>query len=342
MLPQPGRHQATGSPESGADAPATPQPNSLGAADWMAAMRAGDWEAAWRVNDAVLARRDPATADDPTLPYHLRWVWDGTPPDGRAVLVRCYHGLGDTVQFTRYLPLLRERAAHVTLEVQAELAGLLAGVPGADAVVPFQLDAPLPPEPCTVEIMELPHLLRVPPPPAPYFAAPAGAAALPGSGPLRVGLCWQAGAWNPARSIPLALLAPLGRLPGVALVSLQRGPGAEEALAPGAPPFLNPRDRSLDAADTARLITGLHLVVTVDTFVAHLAGALGRPGWVLLRHDADWRWPLGADAAPWYPSLRLARQDEEGDWSDPAVEVAEAVAEEALRLARSRRSRQGP
>jgi hypothetical protein len=345
MLPQPGLHQATGSLGHRAEggAPEGIQGGIQGGThwgmDWIAAMRAGDWEAAWRVNDHVLALRDPATADDPTLPYHLRWVWNGTPPDGLPTLVRCYHGLGDTVQFARYLPLLRERAGRVTLEVQPELAGLLAAVPGADEVVPFQLDAPLPAAPCTLEIMELPHALRVPPPPAPYLGAPPGAP--PNSGPLRVGLCWQAGNWNPARSVPLALLGPLGRLPGVALVSLQRGAAAEEVLAPGAPPFLNPRDRSLDAAETARLIMGLHLVVTVDTLVAHLAGALGRPGWVLLRRDADWRWPPAAAASPWYPSLRLARQDEEGDWMRPVADVIEAVAAEAARLARARRARVG-
>jgi hypothetical protein len=328
MLPQPGLHQATGNPDGGVH----------WGAHWVAAMRAGNWEAAWRISDQVLALRDRATADDPTLPYHLRWVWDGTPPDELPALVRCYHGLGDTVQFARYLPLLRERAARVTLEVQPELAGLLRAVPGVDEVVPFQLDMPLPPEPCTLEIMELPHALRLAPPPAPYLSAPGTP---PDSGPLRVGLCWQAGGWNPARSVPLALLAPLARLPGVALVSLQRGPAAEEALAPGAPPFLNPRDRSLDAAETARLLMGLHLVVTVDTMVAHLAGALGRPGWMLLRHDADWRWPHGTDAAPWYPSLRLARQDEEGDWTDPVADVTEAVAAHAASLARARRGRVG-
>ncbi len=96
-------------------------------ADWTAAMRRGDFTAAWRISDAVLATRDPATRDDPGLPYHLRWVWDGAPLDGRDVLVRCYHGLGDTIQFARYLAPLRARAARVTLEAPPELRALLAG-----------------------------------------------------------------------------------------------------------------------------------------------------------------------------------------------------------------------
>ena len=306
-------------------------------AAWAAAMRAGDWDRAWQVNDAVLAGRDPRTRDDPALPYHLRWVWDGTPPDGQRVLVRCYHGLGDTLQFARYLPLLARRASHVTLEVQPALAGLLAQIPGL-AIVPFQQDAPRAPEPCTLDIMELGHALRAPPPPAPYLQAPGGPLA---SGPVRIGVCWQAGGWDPGRSIPLALLAPLGRIQGVALVSLQRGPAAAEALAPGAPAFLNPRERSTEGLDTARLIAGLHFVVTVDTMVAHLAGALGTPGVVLLRRDADWRWPYQDDAAPWYSSLRLLRQTEEGDWSAPAAEAIAMAAAHASFIIRSRRGRVG-
>lgn len=329
MLSQPSRDHATGSLDLDAQ----------WGAQWVAAMRAGDWGAAWRINDLVLAARDEATRDDPALPYHLRWVWDGTPPAGRSTLVRCYHGLGDTVQFARYLPMLREQgAARVTVETQPELVPLLRILPGIDEVVPFRLAEPLPPEPCTLEIMEIAHVLRAPPPAPPYLAVPGIA---PGTPPLRVGLCWQAGDWDPARSVPLPFLAPLARLPGAALVSLQRGPAAEAALAPGAPPFLNPRDRSLDALATARLIAGLHLVVTVDTMVAHLAGALGRPAWVLLRRDADWRWPHGPDASPWYPTLRLARQHEEGDWTDPIRTVAAAAADLAASLARLRRSRLG-
>ena len=95
------------------------------ATEWEAAMRRGDFAAAWRVNDAVLAARDPATRDDPALPYHQRWVWDGTPPDGADVLVRCYHGLGDTLMFSRYLPVLKRRAARLRVEVQPELLRFL-------------------------------------------------------------------------------------------------------------------------------------------------------------------------------------------------------------------------
>jgi hypothetical protein len=306
-----------------------------GAADltgaWLAAMRAGDFAAAWAVSDAVLAARDPDTRDDPRLPYHLRWVWDGWPPDGKHVLVRCYHGLGDTLQFCRFLPLLRPRVASLTLEVQPELIGLLQDLPGPDRLAPFRPDAPLPPSECDMEIMELAHLLRVAPGPAPYLQAHPGPRPGPG---LLAGVCWQAGGWDPGRSVPLPLLASLAQVPGVQLVSLQRGPGADDASWPGAPPLLLAGERGMEMADTARLLASLDLVVTVDTMVAHLAGALGRPAWVLLQAEADWRWMAGRGDSPWYPSLRLFRQDAVGDWGGVAGRLHGALAEWAANVAR--------
>ncbi len=301
------------------------------AAMWLAAMRAGDFPAAWAVSDAVLTARDPATRDDPRLPYHLRWVWDGRPPDGKHILVRCYHGLGDTLQFCRFLPLLRPRVASLTLEMQPELAGLLQDLPGPDRLAPFRPDAPLPPSECDIEIMELAHVLRVAPGPAPYLQAHPGPRPGPG---LLAGICWQAGGWDPGRSVPLPLLAPLAQVPGVQLVSLQRGPGASDAGRPGAPPLLLAGERGMDVADAARLLASLDLVITVDTMIAHLAGALGRPAWVLLQAEADWRWMAGREDSPWYPSLRLFRQDAAGEWGGVARRLHGALAEWAANVAR--------
>jgi len=283
---------------------------------WVEAMRAGAFDKAWVVSDAVLAARDPATRDDPALPYHLRWVWDGQPLDGRRVLVRCYHGLGDTLQFCRYLPPLRAHVAGLTLEAQPELVPLLRTLPGPDRVVPFRPDAPAPAADCDVEIMELAHALRLAPNGAPYLFA--GPLPRPAVG-LLVGLCWRAGGWDPGRSVPLAALAPLGQVPGVRLISLQRGPGLEE-LAAGAPPLLDTGDRSADVTAVARLMASLDLVITVDTMVAHLAGALGRPTWLLLRAEADWRWMLGRGTL-WYDSVRLYRQPSPGHWAAPLAEL---------------------
>lgn len=302
--------------------------NPDASACWWQAMRSGDFDAAWAISDAVLAGRDPATRDDPALPYHLRWVWDGRPFDRRRVLVRCYHGLGDTLQFCRYLPLLRRRVAHLTLEAQPELVPLLRTLPGLDRLLPFRPEAPAPASECDIEIMELAHALRQRPSRAPYLSAGAGLLQEAGRPRrnLRVGLCWRAGGWDTARSVPLAALAPLGQAPGVRLVNLQRGPGLEEANEPGAPGMSQPQDGDGDMLATARVVAGLDLVVTVDTVVAHLAGALGRPTWLLLQADADWRWMAGRRDSPWYGSVRLYRQRSPGDWAPPLAELRSDLA----------------
>ena len=118
------------------------------ATQWLAAMHRGDYAAAFRINEAVLAARDPLCRDDPRLPYHLRWVWDGRPFEGRNVLVRCYHGLGDTLQFARYLPILRQRVSSLTVEAPVSLIPLLASLPGIDRLVPFVAHAPAQPSEC--------------------------------------------------------------------------------------------------------------------------------------------------------------------------------------------------
>ncbi len=271
-------------------------------------MRRGDFGAARAVNDAVLAIR-AGRPDDPRLPYHLRHVWGGRPFDGRDVLVRCYHGLGDTLQFIRFLPALRARAASVTLEAQPELVSLLRGFPGVDRLIRFDVTAPAPPSECDIEVMELAHALRLGPDAvgvpylAPTLARPGFVG--PGEGPV-LGICASAGDWDRDRSIPPAWLTEA--LPEAArLVRLQPD---EAGLA-----WLNPGPLG-GLSETAALIAAVDLVITVDTMVAHLAGALGRPGCVLLKADADWRWMSGA-VSDWYPTLRLYRQFRPGDWGPP-------------------------
>ncbi|HEY6432953.1 MAG TPA: hypothetical protein VIZ17_13310 [Acetobacteraceae bacterium] len=292
---------------------------------WIEAMRRGDFSAAWAINDAVLARGG-GLPDDPRLPYHLRFVWDGRPFDGRNVLVRCYHGLGDTLQFARYLPALRHRAASVALEVQPELFPLLRSIPEADRVIPFQVDAPAPPSACDLEIMELPHALRLGPETPPYLSVPPDqvhrACERLGGGPI-IGICSQAGDWDPERSVPLATLAPALQNPGWRFIRLQRSP------CPGLPPGLcwtNPDDPLDDMLDTAALVAAADLIVTVDTMIAHLAGAMGRPVWLLLKAEADWRWMNGRRDSPWYPTMRLFRQSHPGDWSVPVANLAMELA----------------
>lgn len=269
---------------------------------WVQAMRAERFDEAWAISDVVLGGRDPAERDNPALPYHLRWVWDGRSFDDRDVLVRCYHGLGDTIQYARYLAPLAGRAARVTLEVQPPLANLLAQLPGVDRLVPFDLAHPLQPAACDIEITELPFALRLSPAsvPPPYLsAAPADVPA------GTTGLCYTTGDWDSARRIPPELLAPLCR----------KGRWISLVPEPTSLPVGNPGGCSLDIDATAALIAGLDRVVTVDTMVAHLAGALGRPTWLLLKAEPDWRWNPASRRSIWYPTARLIVQPSPGDWT---------------------------
>jgi hypothetical protein len=276
---------------------------------WSSALQQGDYEAAWGMSAQRLERLDSATRDDPTTPYHRRWVWDGTPFEHRNVLVRCYHGLGDTIQFLRYLPLLRRTAASVTLEAQPALIPLLADFPGVDRLIPFDPACPAPAGECAVEIMELFFALRVPPERAPHAYLSAAPAPLPAG---TIGLCWQAGDWDRERSVPESLLRGFTRWPCLSLVT-----------APTALDVLNPRGCPMDMLQTARLVAGTDLVVTVDTMIAHLAGALAKPVLLLLKRDCDWRWAGGGSRSAWYPSMRIHRQQRPAEW--PAV-IARALA----------------
>lgn len=276
---------------------------------WTDAMRSGDFDRAWAISSEILAARDPATRDDPAAPYHQRWVWDGRAFDGRDVLVRCYHGLGDTIQFARYLPLLARRAASVTLEVPPRLAGLLSGLPGVADIIPFDPARPTAPAACDLEITELPFALRESPSSVakPYLRSTP--AVLPSG---TIGLCYASGDWDPDRSVPPALFARL--LAGRAAVSLVAEPTNLQVLNPEGCPF--------DLGTTAALVAGADLVITVDTMIAHLAGALGRPTWLLLKHEPDWRWPRSDDNTPWYPQMRLYRQCAPGDWTSVVDQIA--------------------
>lgn len=275
--------------------------------EWVSAMRAGDHAQAWALCDRQAQLRPLEERDDPNLPYHLRWVWDGAPLEGCDVLVRCYHGLGDTLQFLRFLPELSRRARSVTLEVQPRLVPLLA--PGlVDRIVPFDVTAPLKPAERDVEIMELSFALRLEPAacPPPYLQVEP--AHLPTG---TIGVCCLSGDWDAERSIPPQLLKPLLR--------------ARECVTLDAVPSLlpvrNPEGCPFDMAETAALVAGCDLVITVDTMIAHLAGALGRPVWLLLKHAPDWRWAPETGRSEWYPTLRLFAQPTPGDWGSVAAAI---------------------
>src|SRR5919202_270538 len=239
------------------------QPCEPRAARWTSCMRRGAFEAAWAISDAVLRAR--AGVPCWHWPRHLQYVWDGTPLTGKRVLVRCYHGLGDTIQFIRYAPLIKEVAREVLVWAQPALLQLFRTMRGIDRLLPLHDGTPEVEYDVDVESMELPHLFRTTlatiPAEIPYLhVAPA---ALPRHGRLAVGLVWAAGDWEPRRSIPFPLLAPLAAVPGVALYILQRGPALDQYQH-----GLGSLCGSDDVVEAARIMRALDLVISVDTMPA--------------------------------------------------------------------------
>jgi tetratricopeptide (TPR) repeat protein len=272
-------------------------------------------------------------------------VWCRQDISNSTLLLHCEGGFGDALQFVRYLPLATQRVATVILECPPPLHALFARLPGPHQFI--QRGQPLPAFDVHCPLQSLPFNLGTTtmgsiPTAVPYLHAdPARSDALAaqlglGGGGARgftVGLAW-AGSANPRdrRSRTLDVFAPLAAVPDVRFVALQKGPAAEQATNP--PPAL--RGRVIDAsrllsdfADTADVIASLDLVITVDTSVAHLAGALSRPVWTLLPRAPDFRWMLGRADSPWYPTMRLFRQSDARDWTGVMVDVATALRERA-------------
>jgi hypothetical protein len=282
---------------------------------WCEAMLRGDFAAAWRISDSFLhvARQQ----DHTRVPRHEQNIWDGRSVAGKRVLLRCYHGLGDTIQFIRYASLLRRAAAEVIVWMQPSLIPLRREVEGIDRVLPLHDGVPDVVYDVDVELNELPYVFRTTvdtiPAEVPYLhVAPA---LLPGSDKLKVGLIWQSGEWDERRSIPFSALRPLSKVREVEWHLLQRH--ARRAGWNGEFGSITGGDNPLD---DARIMRALDLIISVDTMTAHLAGALGRPTWTLLPFEADWRWMRNRADSPWYPTMRLFRQQREGDWN-PIVET---------------------
>jgi tetratricopeptide (TPR) repeat protein len=273
--------------------------------------------------------------------YELRWhsmtprkfpqpAWQGERAPGKTLFVHAEQGFGDAIQMVRFIALARERVGHVILECRPELNSLFRYSKCADTVIPY--GAAIPPFDYFIPTSSLPRALDVTletiPNQTPYLDAPALEGLPAQSGQLKVGLAWTG---NPhhhqdaARSIPLQELAPILQTPAVAFYSLQQS----------LPPSDEPYGRSLlnlnsnlifrDFLDTASTITALDLVITVDTAVSHLAGALGKPVWTLVQHSPDWRWLLDRADTPWYPTMQLFRQVERNRWNFPVRRIARAL-----------------
>jgi len=266
-------------------------------------------------------------------------LWTGGALAGKTLLVHAEQGMGDTLQFVRYLPLLARSGARVLLEAQRPLLPLLASLEGAAALV--AAGDPLPDFDLQVPLLSLPGAfattLDTIPRAVPYLSPPpervaAWREALAALPPPRIGLAWAGSPTNRndrQRSLALARLAPLFDLPGASLVSLQKDlREGDAALLERHPRVSRIGERLGDFADTAAVMSLLDLVVSVDTAAAHLAGALARPLFLMLPFSAEWRWLRGREDSPWYPTARLFRQPRPGDWDA----VTARVAAEAARL----------
>ncbi|MCC6316054.1 MAG: tetratricopeptide repeat protein [Gemmatimonadaceae bacterium] len=266
-------------------------------------------------------------------------AWQGDPLDGRTILLHSEQGIGDAIQFVRYAPVLKDRGAgRVVVEAPFPIVPLLAAARGVDAVV--ARGAALPRYDVHANLMSLPGLvgttIETVPADIPYLdVEPRATSALVAAPPdrLKVGIVW---AGNPGhardflRSAPLTAFADLARVPGTAFFSLQKGAEPERQLAqlPGRT-IEDLAPGLVDFRDTAAAIQALDLVITVDTSVAHLAGALGVPTWLLLPHVPDFRWMLDRTDSPWYPSMRLFRQPTPRDWASVFAEVERELAKVA-------------
>jgi tetratricopeptide (TPR) repeat protein len=278
--------------------------------------------------------------------YEVRWkvykprlfaqpLWSGQPLNGARILLHDEQGLGDSLQFFRYVPMVIKAGGTVVLGVPAKLSRIAALISGIELV---NNNDPLPSFDFHCPLLSLPlafgTTIETIPAQVPYLAVPdealqkASTFSWPATG-LRVGLAWSGNPKhrkNRMRSIPLALLDPLFKLEGVHFYSLQMGPAAGELkTARAAITDLSPFTG--DMADTAAQIAHLDLIISIDTSIAHLAGSLGKPLWVLLTRLPDWRWLLDREDSPWYPTARLFRQSKSGDWA-PVVELLRTALEE--------------
>jgi tetratricopeptide (TPR) repeat protein len=270
-------------------------------------------------------------------------LWDGRPLQGKTILLHAEQGLGDTIQFIRYAALVKDRGARVIVECQEPLVRLLAGCRGVDELIGRGKD--LPAFDVHAPLLSLPGVfntsLETIPAEIPYLFAKRGSveqwrAELRAGAGFKIGIAWRGSPVHlndRARSFPLNCFESLAGLPGVRLFSLQKGAGAEQlqALA-GRFPVTELGSRLQDFADTAAVLVNLDLVITCDTAIAHAAGALGAPIWVALPLAPDWRWLLDRADSPWYPTLRLFRQQQPGDWAGVFDQIQTALSARLVSL----------
>jgi hypothetical protein len=266
-------------------------------------------------------------------------LWDGSHLNGRTILLHAEQGLGDTIEFVRYAPLVKARGGRVVLVCQPALYRLLESADGIDHLV--KQGDPHPPCDCQAPLMSLAHILGTTPQAVPgnipYLEArnelvEKWRAVLGGISGFKVGIFWQGSPHYPGdrhRSIPLAHFEALAGLPGVKFVSLQKGTGCEQVAGSLLPvvDFTEQMDNEPAGPfmDTAAVLRLLDLVICCDSSIIHVAGAMGVRVWTALTFIPDWRWLLDGESTPWYPSMRLFRQKRRGDWTEVFERIAGAL-----------------
>lgn len=268
------------------------------------------------------------------LPTSNRQLWMGENLAGKTILLRSEQGLGDTFQFIRYAKRVKACGAHVIVECQDATVGLVKTCPGVDEAV--GRGSPLPAIDVQCPLMSLPRIFRTTvetiDAETPYLFAEPGRVErwrkrLRPADQFVIGIAWQGNrkfAADATRSLPLTHFEQLATIPGVSLVSLQKGDGADQisGVSFAVQDFSAELDTDGPFRDTAAIISACDLVVTSDTSIAHLAGALGKPVWVALSYSPDWRWLEETDRSPWYPTMQLFRQSTPGDWNEVFQRIA--------------------
>ncbi len=262
--------------------------------------------------------------------------WQGECFDGKRLLIHSEQGFGDVLQFIRYLPMVKRfgSAGTIIFETRKSLISLIKNFPGIDEIIEMHHDkGPATAFDLYAPLLALPAIfqtrLETIPDTVPYIHADPRKidewkSRLPHKG-LKVGLVWAGTAVDPNRSCPLDKFAMLATMPDLHLVGLQKGPEAERLKLEGLPQNLqveNVGEELEDFADTAAVIHNLDLIISIDTSVAHLAGAMGKPTWLLLPFSPDWRWLLNREDSPWYPTMRLFRQPSPGNWKSVGQQIA--------------------
>jgi tetratricopeptide (TPR) repeat protein len=285
----------------------------------------GDYSAGWKDYEHRWMKEN-FPSERPSVEASL---WEGQDLQGRSIVIHAEQGMGDTIQFVRYLPLLQKLGADVSLIARAALHRLIStGISGVHLFADANCGRPFDYQ-CALMTLPLGFQTSLTNIPArvPYLAAEdelcAQWRARIGTQDFKVGICWQGnpvGIIDRGRSIPLPAFKILADIPRVRLVSLQTKHGLDQVEHLPHDMKVETLGTAFDAGpdafiDTAAVMEGLDLIITSDTAVAHLAGALGRPVWVALQHVPDWRWMLGREDSPWYPTMRLFRQAKRGDWA---------------------------